>query len=136
MEVICRVIYLIRSRRLRKRTVSYTHLISQLFALYPAQQIRKDQTPKLALAAEKTLDRRLENGGGHTGWSKASVSYTHLFPGKEWELTAHYFATGQLKFDPGFIYKKVAMSQAQEAFQMFKTPGLVKGCLLYTSHRC
>ena len=52
--------------------VGHRH-ISQLFALYPAQQIRKDQTPKLAQAAEKTLDRRLENGGGHTGWSKAWI---------------------------------------------------------------
>ena len=55
------------------------------------------------------------------------MSYSAPFPGKEWELTAHYFATGQLKFDPEFIYKKMPMSQAQEAFQMFKTPGLVKG---------
>lgn len=33
------------------------------------------------------------------------MSYSAPFPGREWELTAHYFATGQLKFDPGFIYK-------------------------------
>ena len=58
------------------------------------------------------------------------MSYSAPYPGKEWELTAHYFATGQLKFDPGFIYKKIPMSQAQEAFQMFKTPGLVKGKLM------
>ena len=58
------------------------------------------------------------------------MSYSAPFPGKEWELTAHYFATGQLKFDPEFIYKKMPMSQAQEAFQMFKTPGLVKGKLM------
>ena len=58
------------------------------------------------------------------------MSYSAPFPGKEWELTAHYFATGQLKFDPGFIYKKLPMSRAQEAFQMFKTPGLVQGKLL------
>ena len=55
------------------------------------------------------------------------MSYSAPFPGKEWDLTAHYFATGQLKFDKGFIYKMVPMSQAQEAFQMFKTPGLVQG---------
>lgn len=47
--------------------------ISQLFALYPAQQIRKDKTPDLAKAAEITLQRRLSNGGGHTGWSKAWI---------------------------------------------------------------
>jgi len=58
------------------------------------------------------------------------MSYSAPFPGKEWELTAHYFATGQLKYDPEFVYKKIQMSQAQEAFQMFKTPGLVKGRIL------
>ncbi|NCB91119.1 MAG: galactitol-1-phosphate 5-dehydrogenase [Clostridia bacterium] len=58
------------------------------------------------------------------------MSYSSPFPGKEWDLTAHYFATGQLKFDPDFIYKKLPMSQAQEAFQMFKTPGLVQGKIL------
>lgn len=47
--------------------------ISQLFALYPAQQIRMDATPELARAAAVTLKRRLENGGGHTGWSKAWI---------------------------------------------------------------
>lgn len=61
------------------------------------------------------------------------MSYSAPFPGKEWELTAHYFATGQLKFDPGFIYKKIPMSQAQEAFQLFKTPGLVKGKILLSN---
>ena len=58
------------------------------------------------------------------------MSYSSPFPGKEWKLTAHYFATGQLKFDPGFVYKKMPMSQVQEAFQLFKTPGLVKGKIL------
>ncbi|HIW21899.1 MAG TPA: galactitol-1-phosphate 5-dehydrogenase [Candidatus Dorea intestinavium] len=58
------------------------------------------------------------------------MSYSAPFPGEEWELTAHYFATGQLKFDPGFIFKKIPMAKAQEAFQMFKTPGLVQGKLL------
>ena len=53
------------------------------------------------------------------------MSYSAPFPGKEWELTAHYFATGQLKFAPGFIYKKMPMSQAQEAFQLFKIKGKI-----------
>ena len=61
------------------------------------------------------------------------MSYSAPFPGREWELTAHYFATGQLKFDKGLIYKKVPMSQAQEAFRMFKTPGLVEGKVLLTA---
>jgi len=58
------------------------------------------------------------------------MSYSAPFPGKEWELTAHYLRTGQLKFDPGLIYRKYPMRQAQEAFMLFKTPGLVKGKVL------
>ena len=46
--------------------------ISHLFALYPASQINAD-TPELMQAAEKTLERRLSNGGGHTGWSRAWI---------------------------------------------------------------
>ena len=33
--------------------------ISQLFALYPAGQIRMDKTPELAQAAKQTIERRL-----------------------------------------------------------------------------
>ena len=33
----------------------------------------------------------------------------------------------QLKFDEAFIYKKMPVSQAQEAFQLFQTQGRVKG---------
>ncbi|MFD0715425.1 glycoside hydrolase N-terminal domain-containing protein [Paenibacillus sp. GCM10027626] len=44
---------------------------SHLFALFPGEQISPLATPELAAAARKTLDRRLEHGGGHTGWSRA-----------------------------------------------------------------
>lgn len=47
--------------------------ISHLFALYPANQINLKKTPELAEASKATLKRRLENGGGHTGWSKAWI---------------------------------------------------------------
>jgi alpha-L-fucosidase 2 len=45
--------------------------ISHLFALHPGYQIDIHKTPELALAAKKSLDIRIENGGGHTGWSAA-----------------------------------------------------------------
>ena len=45
--------------------------ISHLFALHPGYQIDVVNTPELALAAKKSLDFRIENGGGHTGWSAA-----------------------------------------------------------------
>ena len=58
------------------------------------------------------------------------MSYSAPFPGKEWELTAHYFVTGQLKFDPQLIYRTFPMSKADEAFALYKTPGEVKGKIL------
>lgn len=45
--------------------------ISHLFALHPGYQIDIDQTPELALAAKKSLDFRIANGSGQTGWSAA-----------------------------------------------------------------
>lgn len=45
--------------------------ISHLFALHPGNQITLQHTPKLAEAAKKSLDFRIENGGGYTGWSAA-----------------------------------------------------------------
>ncbi len=58
------------------------------------------------------------------------MSYSAPFPGKEWELTAHFFATGQLRFDEGFIYKRVPLSQAAEAFALFKNPAQVHGKIM------
>lgn len=45
--------------------------ISHLFGLYPGTEIDRDDTPRLADAARKTLAARLEHGGGQTGWSAA-----------------------------------------------------------------
>src|SRR5829696_9331242 len=47
--------------------------MSQLFALSPGSQITPRGTPELARAARATLERRLANGGGHTGWSRAWI---------------------------------------------------------------
>ncbi len=47
--------------------------VSQLFALHPGNQITPRGTPDLAKAARTTLERRLANGGGHTGWSRAWI---------------------------------------------------------------
>ena len=63
------------------------------------------------------------------------MSYSAPFPGHEWELVAHYFATGELKFDDSFIYKKIPLSQIASAFEMFKTPGAVKGKILIDSEQ-
>ena len=61
------------------------------------------------------------------------MSYSAPFPGHEWELTSHYFQTGALKFDESFIFKKIPLSQIGEAFEMYKTPGAVKGKILIDS---
>ena len=47
--------------------------ISHLYGLFPSDQINVEDTPELAHAAVKTLENRLNNGGGHTGWSRAWI---------------------------------------------------------------
>ena len=61
------------------------------------------------------------------------MSYSAPFPGKEWVLTAHYFGTGELKFDDSFIFLKQPLSKIADAFEMYKTPGTVKGKILVDS---
>ncbi len=43
--------------------------MSQLFGLYPGTTLCSDSL--LLVASAKTLEHRLANGGGHTGWSRA-----------------------------------------------------------------
>ncbi|MEW6237781.1 MAG: glycoside hydrolase family 95 protein [Candidatus Omnitrophota bacterium] len=47
--------------------------MSHLFALHPGSQITLRGTPELAAAARKSMEYRLANGGGHTGWSRAWI---------------------------------------------------------------
>lgn len=47
--------------------------ISHLYGLFPGHTITLEKNPELAEAAKKTLKKRLENGGGHTGWSQAWI---------------------------------------------------------------
>ncbi|OPC04602.1 glycoside hydrolase [Elizabethkingia meningoseptica] len=58
--------------------------ISHLLGLYPANIISVDDKP-LFEAARKTLERRLQNGGGHTGWSRAWIInfYARLLDGEQ-----------------------------------------------------
>lgn len=58
------------------------------------------------------------------------MSYSAPYPGKEWKDTAYYFSTGALKFDDSFIFKKLPLSRIKEGFDMYKTPGTVKGKIL------
>ena len=57
--------------------------ISHLFGLFPADQINESY-PEIYEAAKRTIARRIENGGGSTGWSRAWTIcfYTRLKDGK------------------------------------------------------
>lgn len=59
--------------------------ISHLYGLYPGHTITVEKTPELAKACKKTLEKRLSNGGGHTGWSQAWIInfYVQLGMGNE-----------------------------------------------------
>jgi alpha-L-fucosidase 2 len=59
--------------------------MSHLFGLHPGSEITVEGTPELAAAARKSLDFRLANGGGGTGWSRAWVVnfYARLRDGNE-----------------------------------------------------
>jgi L-iditol 2-dehydrogenase len=56
--------------------------------------------------------------------------YSAPFPGREWELTAHYFKTGQLMVNRDFIFKKFPLSRAKEAFDLYRDPSQVHGKIL------
>ncbi len=58
------------------------------------------------------------------------MSYSAPFPGKEWSMTAHYFATGQLRFDEGFIFRRFPLDRAAEAFALYKDPSQVHGKIM------
>ncbi|WP_308635431.1 glycoside hydrolase family 95 protein [Paenibacillus silvisoli] len=59
--------------------------IAHLYGLHPAGIITPDGTPELAAAAERSLEYRLEHGGGQTGWSRAWLAcfYARLYKGDE-----------------------------------------------------
>ena len=61
------------------------------------------------------------------------MSYSAPFPGHEWDLVAHYFGTGELKFDESFIFKKMPLSRIADAFDLFMVPQTVKGKILIDS---
>jgi L-iditol 2-dehydrogenase len=63
------------------------------------------------------------------------MSYSAPFPGQEWKAVAHYFKTGDLKFDESFIFKKVPLEKIADAFEWYKTPGTVKGKILIDSEQ-
>ncbi|MCO6360610.1 glycoside hydrolase family 95 protein [Roseivirga pacifica] len=45
--------------------------MSNLYAFHPGNEITYQNNPEMVAAAKKTMDYRMEHGGGHTGWSRA-----------------------------------------------------------------
>jgi len=68
----------------KEHELGHRHL-SHLYGLYPASIISLTETPELAMAAQKSLDYRVENGSGSTGWSRAWLIplYARLGNGEE-----------------------------------------------------
>jgi len=64
--------------------------ISHLYGLYPGDIISDESSPELFRAASISLKKRLEAGGGHTGWSRAwtACCCARLYDAKgAWEHT-------------------------------------------------
>jgi alpha-L-fucosidase 2 len=57
------------SENFEESTPGQRHM-SHLYPLYPGAQFTRD-TPKWMAASRRSLERRLENGGAYTGWSRA-----------------------------------------------------------------
>lgn len=91
--------------QIQKWSIDYNELnpgyLYYLFALHPGTQITLETIPDLAKAARVTLDRRLQHGGGHTGWSRAWILNMWAFRSVEkaksrylWSMpySPHFFA--------------------------------------------
>jgi alpha-L-fucosidase 2 len=75
---------------------------SHLVGVYPGDQLDPERTPELWQASRASLDRRLAQGGGHTGWSRAWTAcfFARFGEGeKAWDHLVHLildFATDGL----------------------------------------
>lgn len=58
------------------------------------------------------------------------MSYSAPFPGREWEMTAQYFGTGELRFDNSLIFKVFSLEKTPEAFALFHNPSDIHGKVL------
>jgi len=72
------------NRDFREVDPGHRHM-SHLFGLHPGHQFTWRYTPDLMEAASASLEHRLANGGGHTGWSRAWLInfYSRLLKGDE-----------------------------------------------------
>lgn len=60
------------SEEVEEAEPGHRHL-SHLYGLHPSNQFTWSKSPNMVNAAKKSLEYRLANGGGHTGWSRAWI---------------------------------------------------------------
>jgi L-iditol 2-dehydrogenase len=60
------------------------------------------------------------------------MSYSAPFPGKEWGMTLHFVRQGKLNLKD-VVYRRFSLDQAEEAFELYRQPGGVKGKILLIS---
>lgn len=60
------------SEELLEAEPGHRHM-SHLYALYPGEEFTNPDDDKWMVAARKSIEGRLEKGGGHTGWSRAWI---------------------------------------------------------------
>lgn len=60
------------SEQFEEAEPGHRHL-SHLYGVHPSHQFTFDRTPEFMSAARKSMEHRLANGGGHTGWSRAWI---------------------------------------------------------------
>ena len=64
--------------------------LSHLYGVFPSDIMTPEKTPELWKAARKSLDLRLAEGGGHTGWSRAWTACL-MARFQDAELAYHHF---------------------------------------------
>ncbi len=60
------------SEEFKEPSPGHRHM-SHIFALHPGRQYNIVDTPEMVEACRKSIEYRLANGGGHTGWSRAWI---------------------------------------------------------------
>ena len=60
------------SQEFNEVDAGHRHL-SHLYGLYPGHQFDEKKTPYYIDAIQRSIEHRLSNGGGHTGWSRAWI---------------------------------------------------------------